>query len=266
MMENPPSSELTENKPPAKPKNPPKKAFKINFDLVLDGLTILLMIGAVFGIIYFMMVYTFPESNYNPFPPPTMVPTLFIPSITPLPTRAPATVAPTPTPTTAPTATNTPSEPSPTAIPATPIGTLTVVAGKTTTPTLKVTPAYSFAIQDAPKLIDAQLLDPNHGCTWMGVAGHVYDLQNGPATKIEVQLFGILDGKLLNETSLTGTAIQYGPSGYEFTLASKPIASTQRLGIRLVDQSGVPLSDRIFFDTSADCAKNLVLINFKQVK
>ena len=265
-MENPPTSEVPQKIPQARPKPQPKRSFSLNFDMAFDALTILLLIGAVFGVIYFMMVFTYPESNYNPFPPPTMVPTLFIPSITPLPTRAPATLAPTPTPTLAPTATNTPFEPSPTAIPATPIGTLTVVTGKTTTPTVKVTTVYSFVIQDAPKLIDAQLLDPNHGCTWMGVAGHVYDLQNGPATKIEVKLFGILSGKLMNETSLTGTAIQYGPSGYEFTLADKPIASTQRLGIQLVDQSGIPLSDRIFFDTSADCSKNLVLINFKQVK
>jgi hypothetical protein len=265
-MENPPNSEPIEKKPREAPRPQPKRSSLLTFENFFDGLTILLLIGAVFGVIYFMMVFTYPEADFNPFPPPTLVPTLFIPSITPFPTKAPPTVAPSPSPTEAPTPTKTPSEPSPTAIPATPIGTLTTASAKTLTPTLKVTSAFSFAIQDAPKLIDAQLLDPNHGCTWMGVAGHIYDLQNGPATKIEVKLFGILDGKLLNETSLSGTAIQYGPSGYEFTLANKPVASTQRLWIQLVDQAGVPLSDHVFFDTSADCTKNLVLINFKQVK
>jgi len=256
-----------DKQPAPKPQPQPRQAPRFNFGNVLDVLTVILLIGTVFSAIYVAMIFSYPQANFNPFPPPTMVPTLFIPSITPFPTRAPATLAPTATPTELPTATKTPTEPTPTAIPATPIGTLTIATNNPLTPTPKGTaPAYSFAIQDAPKLIDGQLFDPNHGCTWQGVAGHVYDLQNGPANKIEVTLFGILDGKLLNETSLTGTAIQYGPSGYEFTLGSKPVASTQRLWIRLVDQVGVPLSDRIFFDTSADCSKNLVLINFKQVK
>lgn len=265
-MENPPSSEPfvengeSENKTPAPPR--PIR----DYDRLWNALTVVFLAGMVVIVAYFLMIFNNPNASYNPFPPPTMVPTLFIPSITPLPTNAPTIPVPTSTFSVAPLVTSTPDQPTPTAIQATPIGTLSSGTIAAATPTAKVNSVYSFAVQGDPKAIDATLFDPNHGCTWMGVAGRAYDLQNGPATKLEVQLFGILNGNLLNLTSLTGTSTQYGPSGFEFTLANKPVASTQRLSIRLVDQAGIPLSDRVFFDTYSDCTKNLVVINFKQVK
>jgi len=269
-MENPPQSDsvFDDAQPEPKPeaKKAPKRSPRQAINLVLNILTLLLLVGAVVVGGVYALIYTNPAGSYNPFPLPTMVPTLFIPSITPLPTRTNTPVIPTRTPTVSPTATVTSSLPTPTAIKSNPIGTLTTVTGTPPTPTPRTTPAYSFAIRGDLKAIDATLLDSTHGCSWMGVGGRVYDLAGGPATKIEVQLFGILDGKLLNETSLTGTALQYGPSGFEFTLGNKTVASSQKLWIRLVDQSGVPLSDRIFFDTYAECFKNLIVINFKQVK
>ena len=265
-MENPPSSDPFVENEEAKSKAPSPQRAPTNRDSLWNALTFLFLAGMVFSVVYILMIFNNPNASYNPFPPPTMVPTLFIPSITPLPTQAPTIPVPTSTFSVAPLVTDTPDQPTPTAIQATPIGTLTSGTISALTPTAKVTSVYSFAVQGDPKGIDATLFDPNHGCNWMGVAGRAYDLQNGPATKLEVQLFGILNGNLLNLTSLTGTSTQYGPSGFEFTLASKPVASNQRLWIRLVDQAGIPLSDRVFFDTYSDCTKNLVVINFKQVK
>jgi hypothetical protein len=66
--------------------------------------------------------------------------------------------------------------------------------------------------------------------------------------------------------SLTGVALNYGPSGFEFQLAGKPVASKKTLWTQLLDQEGLPVSDRVFFDTYADCNRNLILINFKQVR
>ena len=265
-MENPPRNDPFVENGEAENKAPRPQSEKTNHDGLWNALTFLFLAGIVIIIAFFLMIFNNPNASYNPFPPPTMVPTLFIPSITPLPTSAPTIPAPTSTFSIAPLVTNTPDQPTPTAIQATPIGTLTSGTITAATPTTKVSSVFSFAIQGDPKAIDATLFDPNHGCKWMGVAGRAYDLQNGPATKLEVQLFGILDGNLLNLTGLTGTSTQYGPSGFEFTLASKPVASNQRLWIRLVDQAGIPLSDRVFFDTFSDCTKNLVVINFKQVK
>jgi hypothetical protein len=38
------------------------------------------------------------------------------------------------------------------------------------------------------------------------------------------------------------------------------------LKVRLEDQAGLPLSDFVSIDTFSDCAKNLIVVNFKQVK
>ena len=50
---------------------------------------------------------------------------------------------------------------------------------------------------------------------------------------------------------------------FEFDkLAAKPIASTGTLWVQLFDNNGKPLTDKIYFDTFDDCAKNLVMIVF----
>jgi len=36
--------------------------------------------------------------------------------------------------------------------------------------------------------------------------------------------------------------------------------------VQLLDQAGAPLSEKIYFETFEDCNRNLVFINFKQVR
>ena len=100
----------------------------------------------------------------------------------------------------------------------------------------------------------------------MGVAGRVFDMQDRPVKGVRVVLYGFLDGKTVQLLSLTGTAVQYGPSGYEFTLSDTPVDSKGQLYVRLLDQSDLALSDKVYFDTFSDCNKNLILIDFKQVR
>lgn len=226
-------------------------------------LTIGLMVGTLVVGWIFLQIYQDPTTALNPYPIPTMVPTLFIPT-QPL----PATLAPSATATaTLPLVTFTPTltfTPTPTAIPATPSGPIDL---STPTSTPRANSIYSFVLQAEPRAIDSSLFNPGRGCEWMGVAGQAFDMKNSPlALGIIVQVGGVADGKVLNITSLTGTAVQYGPAGYEVTLANKPVAAKGAVWIRLLDQSGFALSDRIFIDTSSDCTKNLVIVNFKQVK
>ena len=100
----------------------------------------------------------------------------------------------------------------------------------------------------------------------MGVAGQVFDLQGAPAVGYTIQLGGAIANKTIDQLSLSGTALQYGTAGFEFTLAERPAASSKTLWIQLLDQAGLPLSARAFFDTFNDCTKNLILISFKQVR
>jgi hypothetical protein len=107
---------------------------------------------------------------------------------------------------------------------------------------------------------------PDHEACKLWVAGQVYDLQGAPMTGVTVMLGGTLNYKTLTSLSLTGTALQFGPAGYEFVLADAPVKSKQAVWVMLFNQSMVPLSGKVYFDTVDDCQQNLILIKFRQVR
>jgi hypothetical protein len=135
------------------------------------------------------------------------------------------------------------------------------------TVTADASSVYQYKILAQPAAISASLFDSNRSnCDWMGVAGQVRDLRDSPVTGILVLLGGSLEWRIQNQTTITGTARNYGPAGYEFTLADHMVETTESIWIQLVDQSYVPLSAKVYFDTFDDCQKNLVIINFKQAR
>jgi hypothetical protein len=223
-------------------------------------LTVLVIAGMVFAAIFILAIFINPNVSFNPYPPPTMPVALIIPTRTPITTQPSATPEPSITPTPEPTFTSPP--PSPTA----------TMVGRDVHPTATTTPQenaiYAFSLQSAPAAIDAAMLYPDRGgCKWMGVGGQVVDLQGRPVTGISVMLGGSADSRPFDQTSLTGTALKYGEAGYEFTLANNASFGSQGgLWVRLIDQQRLPLSPKIYFDTSEDCAKGLVIVNFKQVR
>jgi hypothetical protein len=106
----------------------------------------------------------------------------------------------------------------------------------------------------------------NLACKWMGVGGQVFALDSTPVTGLVVELGGTLEGQAISQLSLTGAATEWGPGGYEFTLASQPVESSGTLWLRALDLSGKPVSDKIFFTTYQDCSKNQVMINFIELQ
>jgi len=96
----------------------------------------------------------------------------------------------------------------------------------------------------------------------------VLDINGAPVIGLIIQLGGELPGIKIPEhfITLTGVAINYGRSGFEFKLADEPIASKKSLWIQLLNQSSGPISDKVYFDTYDDCEKNLIIIDFKQVQ
>lgn len=226
---------------------------------VWSFLTVLLLAAIGFVLLWFGLIYVNPQAAYNPYPPPTLPVQIVLPSATQTMRSLPPTW--TPTVTQAPFAAHTPDAgdrmPTQTGggIPAVPSA------------TPEIRSRYAFELQSDPAEIDASVLYPDRTCNWMGVGGQVLDLQGGGITGIIVQVGGRLDEQTVSlYPSLTGTALKYGPAGYEVTLAEKPIASHRTVWIQLLDQQKLPLSERVFFSTSDDCAKNLIVINFKQVR
>jgi hypothetical protein len=234
---------------------------KGNSGLVWNILTVgVLLVTGCIGLLYLTILLN-PNSAFNPFAPPTLPPTFVIPTLTstsrnelpPTWTLAPTDL---PTETSTPRPTNTPL-PSPTPIFVIP----------TDTPTSGPTPSFNFALQPGSPEAIPNIYHPEAGCNWMGVAGQAIALNGGPATGLIVQVGGSLNNQLFEtRISLTGAVPQYGQGGYEIPLSDQAIDSSGTLWIQLVDVSNLPFSDKIYFDTYSDCKKNLIIINFRQVK
>ncbi len=200
-----------------------------------------------------------------------------------------------------PTETNT-FTPSPTVPTATPTITMTPTATMTLTPTLTPTPKIrpklttvaapaesmaraeeTLAVEHAkqglltstpqnkvwfemiglPASLDANLIYSNAGCTWMGIAGNLTDNRNVPQVGYYVRV-GFPDDRI--EETLSGLYPVYGEGGYEITIA-RPVQTFETpLWIRIYDPGHNPVSEKIYFKPSSDCAGSLTLFNFVRTK
>ncbi len=218
-----------------------------------------MLLGVVCVSVYFLTVYLDPQTRLNLFPPIIIATNEPSPTATITPIRLPPTF--TPGPTNTPFPTNTP-RPSSTALPTSTPFSLVTPSVDPVTPS--ATPAYRFIVQPGNPLAIQNVVHPTLGCNWMGVGGQAIDLSGAPLVGLVVQLRGTLETRTIDLLTLTGSAAQfgYGPGGYEFELADAPITSSATLYVQLLDQDGSALSGRVYFDTFADCDRNLILVNF----
>lgn len=244
----------------------PKKAPlpRDNTSMIWNMLTVILLISALCVGMVFLMIFSNPHSSLNPFPPPTLVTPMEFPTATETPRLLlPATWTPAPTIEPSPTTTLLPS--STPALTNTPYGmpAETPTIGPSATPTPG---GMSFVVMAGyPKGLP-NIAHTDLGCNWMGIGGQAKDLSQSPISGLTIHLGGTLEGKVIDQLTLTGLAPQYDRGGFEFTIADHTIASNSTLWLQLLDQAGLPLSEKIYFDTYKDCEKNLVLIYFSQVK
>lgn len=232
---------------------------KKNSGIIWNVLTVLVLLTVLCVVSVFLLVFINPNGLLNPFPPPTLPALAQLPTSTPTPRVAlPATW--TATITASPTITSTPL----------PSLTPTEIQEEETTPTPEETPeeGFPFVIQNPPgePVYIQNIHYPDLGCDWMGLGGQVFALNGAPMKFLTVHLGGELNGGTIDLLTLTGTAPQYGEGGYEFTLADTTIASNNSVWVELLDQAGLPLSDKMNFDTFADCEKNQIIINFQQTR
>lgn len=234
---------------------------KNNF--VWNVLTLIIMLAMVLTLIVQLTIFTNPYAIFNPFPPVEIPELVSIPTATLSVSEPTPIIMPTDLPTELPVGSPTPKA---TDIIEIQDGTLVVetpVLVPTETPFVGY---YAFAIQNEPNTITSTIFKPDLECKWTGVAGQVFDLQGRPVKGIRVWLRGTFDNKSIDYLGLTLESSPYGPSGFEFTLGETPKNTTEKLYLQLLDQAGIPISDRVYFDTFEDCDKNLILINFRQVR
>ena len=256
--------DLPELPPPAAAVRPRRRSSE-HRDLPWNVLTVLTLLVTACTLMAFVSIYANPSSPLNPFRPalvPTLASVVSIPTMTPSSAAdalAAASIGPTETATPPATATFT-RTPTPTA---SPTATETPTPGPSPTPTIRS--LYPFVQRGEIKVIDAATF-PDHDTCRLWVAGQAYDLQGAPMVGITVMLGGTLERKNLYQLSLTGTALQYGQAGYEFTVADKPANAKQTIWVQLFDQAMIPLSGKVYFDAYDDCSRNLILINFRQIR
>jgi hypothetical protein len=234
---------------------------KINWKaLVWNFLTLVVLLGSCYLANYFLTIFNNPNSPLNPFPPaplptsyqtPTYTVTMIQRAATWTPTN---TLQPSPSRTKAPTWTLIPKmiTPSDTATPTS--------AGTEPTSAFTSTPMPATAVISH---LPSTEYHPDSKCDWMGVAGKVLGADDKALLYQTIQVGGSLDDQEIQSLlEISGGHTAYGPSGFEFVLGDKPIASTETLWIQLFDNNGEPLTNRIFFDTYTDCGQNLVMVVF----
>lgn len=199
---------------------------------------------------------------------PTATPTAIPATATPTATQV-TVVATTPasstTPTkTTPTVTLKPGTATPTTAPTTAVPTVKPSSTPTSGPSTATPQSFSFAIQSGTP-VQIQNFVNSSGCGWQGIAGQVFDLNGAPLKNVVVKAGGTWNSATVNLLGMTGIATGYGEGGYELVLGTKAVASTNTVWVQLFDLNGNALSQKVTVSTSADCTKNLVLLNFKQI-
>ncbi len=233
-------------------------------DTLWNVLTFVILLSTLCTALAFLVIFVNPQVPFNPFPPAVLAmngddqPGL---TATAAPTQksSPSTSTPEPSQTPLPTQQSTTDNTSTSTI-STPIAAASPAAPD-------VNPAnYAFSLQGTPAPVSTTLIKNEVGCEWQGVAGQALDTRGSPIVGLLIKITGTLEGKPVDLTGLTGTETRYGDGGFELQLSSSPVNSSGELSIQLLDNSGLPLSQPFRFDTNADCKKNLILVNFRQVK
>jgi len=239
---------------------------------LFNQLTVLLLALTPIVLICYLVILIVPTFPLNPLPPVSQLPPAVIPP-TGTPTATPtvtATPRPTNTPTAAPTATPTPTStptepptntPQPTVAGSRPGPTLPPSATPSSTPT----PIATLSVTKSPFNYTAEVIYQRaqlYGTNWAGVAGLVFGLDRKHQPNIVLRLWGDEPIGEAGRTLPSGTAIQYGPSGWEFTLGDKPAFG--KWNLQLLTDDNQPLSPVIEIEMKGDPRTNLAYVIFYQ--
>jgi hypothetical protein len=208
---------------------------------VVFVLATLAVVGVMIAIIQNPMIPLNPFPPERPLPTPTLIDFSVVEAAaqaaTAVPTELP-TLPPAPTPTTTPI-----PVPSPTSV--------GVGPGGTNTPAI-----FPFTLQDEAVTYTAN--GNGEGCNWLSIAGQVFDIDGNPVVSLPVQV----TGENFEQIEFTGTADPFGESGYEVFLNTEP--SEAEYEVRLLNTTGMPLSEPVIVRTLDSCEGNVAIVNFVQ--
>ena len=102
----------------------------------------------------------------------------------------------------------------------------------------------------------------------MYVAGNILDANEQATAGYTIKLSGMIgdDTELTLET-VSGSAPQYSDGGFEIQIGDlEPIDTQNGVYLQVFTEDGTPASSMISFSTSSSCNRNLIYINFMQVR
>jgi hypothetical protein len=213
-----------------------------------------------------LLIFMIPGLPLNPFPPYAQARATFAPTLTLQPTYTPtrvptntSTPTSTPRPTWTSTSTATPRPTLDLIIAGTPRSSFLATRTPTPTPTATVGPTKSPFNYTAEVFYQRAQL---YGTNWAGIAGLIFGLDLKHQPGIGVKAWGDdplgPTGRLLP----SGTAPQYGPSGWEFTLGDKPLSGIYQ--VQLLGPMGEPISPIVEIELKGDPRANLAYVIFRQ--
>ena len=221
---------------------------------VWDILAIVMLVLTVCLAVYFLYIFIDPTTSLNILPPGGSADQVPTSTATPIQLAATWTASPTleltpsntPRPTFTPFFTSTPFS----------------LVPPTRTPRPTNTPRAPFSATS--QQVESTIIHPDLACNWAGIGGTVVDVNGSHVVGTVVVLRGTLNGTTVEQQTVTGINKEYGQSGYEFVLGNAPVESRGTLYVQLVDLQNIPMSDKVFLNTSTDCTKNLILVRFKK--
>lgn len=245
---------LEEDKPVSRPPKDkkPKKRKKPSSGGGFYNFLAFLFLAATIGVIALViLLVNNPWVAFNPFQPPIPQP-----SVTLFP--SPASGGPDSTPTRIPTALSSAATRTPT-LPPSSTGLTLVPTGPNPLTT------YPFTVQNEAVTYTRY----SGGCNGLYLVGQVFNLQGEPL--VCGQLGASLPcrpvavkGENFSTIVFTGSAQQWGPSGYEVYLNSRPIEAEFK--VQLLETTGAALSEVITVKTLASCEQNMAVVNFIQIR
>jgi len=155
-------------------------------------------------------------------------------------------------------------EPTPTPAPPTPEPPVPFQNAGTTIYLPAVIRPKPYIVQTGTPVMMQNFAHTVEGCNWLSVAGQVFNKSGKPVLELAILVSGTLNGAPVDLVGFTGTAPEYGPGGYEILLATQAVDSTGTLFVQVYDLYAKELSERVYFNTSASCSKNVVLVNFTE--
>jgi len=246
---------LEEDKPESSPKKGKKPRSKRGNSFY--NTVAWLFVGGTLGVIAVVAVlFLNPNLPFNPFPPETLVPT---PTLIELGSGSVPSSQPAGTATRVPTAASVSSGALTATVQIAPTGLTALPAGSTPLT------SFPFTIQNEAVTYTRH----PKGCNGLWLVGQVFDLKQealvcGPVGRplpcLPVQVIG----DNFSSIQFTGSASQWGPSGYEVLLNSTPVEA--EFEAQLLNTNGQPLSEPIIVRTLATCDQNVAVVNFIQIR